>query len=715
MRLTLRTLLAYLDDTLEPAQAKLIGQKIAESEQARDLIERIQQVTRRRRITTPPDSGPGSKLDPNTLGEYLDNEITAEQANEVEEICLASDAHLAEVAASHQILSLILGEPALVPPSARQRMYRLVKGPEAIASRKPPLPQVKAEHDVPEGRDVDDTLRLGMPPVTGKHRGNPWPLVISGVAAACLLLVAIWQIIHEAGKSPTPETNTNNAAVAQVDPNKAEPAPATSPERSGSTEEKKASSEEKKLEKQEEKKQEEKKQEEKKIEAPPDLKLPPVVIDSPWAAPRPDVQPVGRLGADAKEPAALVAYNPDKMEWETIGPKNPEVPSGRALVSLPAVRNVVQLDKGLKLTLVGSMYPELFYIFPLYESSVELHVHENLDLDLTLRRGRIRVAAINAPARIRVRFDNPTQPNEKEFFDISLHSPGTEVLIDRWAEPPTEKFYRNPKDPNRVGPTADMACVVLSGEILLRYHDVTHNLSAPPGTALVTWTSKKGLYQPVEQKVLPDGLKGYSALPPPPPLKAAFPNLDARARTDLLKARDELVQRLLAKAPDVALAESVNSSDASLRRLACLSLGAVDEASALLDQLEQKQSEEARALAVETLRHWVAADRDNEYKLFELLKAKYRAIEAENMVSLLHDFSPKDQANPDTYDLLINYLNHPQLPLRELAWGQLMRLAPAGQKIPYSASADPAARQQAQARWRALIPANQLPPPAPKK
>src|SRR5439155_15120177 len=99
VRLTLRTLLAYLDDTLEPAQAKLIGQKIAESEQARELIERIQQVTRRRRLTTPPDHGPGGKIDPNTLGEYLDNASTAEQAEKIEEICLTSDTHLAEIAA----------------------------------------------------------------------------------------------------------------------------------------------------------------------------------------------------------------------------------------------------------------------------------------------------------------------------------------------------------------------------------------------------------------------------------------------------------------------------------------------------------------------------------------------------------------------------------------------------------------------------------------
>ena len=32
MRLTLRTLLAYLDDTLEPSQARLIGQKVASEE-----------------------------------------------------------------------------------------------------------------------------------------------------------------------------------------------------------------------------------------------------------------------------------------------------------------------------------------------------------------------------------------------------------------------------------------------------------------------------------------------------------------------------------------------------------------------------------------------------------------------------------------------------------------------------------------------------------
>src|SRR5215468_3172193 len=126
MRLTLRTLLAYLDDTLDPAEIKAIGQKVAESDAAQELIARLKQVTRRRRLTTPPATGPGAKFDPNTIADYLDNTLDADGVAEVEKLCLESDVHLAEIAACHQILTLVLGEPALVPPSARRRMVALV-------------------------------------------------------------------------------------------------------------------------------------------------------------------------------------------------------------------------------------------------------------------------------------------------------------------------------------------------------------------------------------------------------------------------------------------------------------------------------------------------------------------------------------------------------------------------------------------------------------
>src|SRR5438132_2321273 len=174
-------------------QAKLIGPKVTESDAAQELIARIKQVTRRRRLTSPPPTG-SCALDPNLIAEYLDNVLSADQLAEVEEICLASDTHLAEVAAAHQILTLVLGEPALVPPTARQRMYGLVHGREAIPYRKAMIPTVGAELPADGNHHEDDTLLLGLP----IYRRQGWMRWLIPVAAALLLVglvVAIWQAL----------------------------------------------------------------------------------------------------------------------------------------------------------------------------------------------------------------------------------------------------------------------------------------------------------------------------------------------------------------------------------------------------------------------------------------------------------------------------------------------------------------------------------------
>ena len=59
---------------------------------------------------------------------------------------------------------------------------------------------------------------------------------------------------------------------------------------------------------------------------------------------------------------------------------------------------------------------------------------------------------------------------------------------------------------------------------------------------------------------------------------------------------------------------------------------------------------------------------------------------------------------PDTYLVLIHYLDHKNQGVRTLAHWHLVRLAPAGKLIPYDAAAPEADRQAAVRRWQALIP-----------
>ena len=207
MRLTLRTMLAYLDDVLAPADAQQLRDRINESEFARELVHRIRSSTRKMRLAAPDVEGQGVGVELNSVAEYLDNTLAEEQSSEFEQVCLESDVHLAEVASCHQILTRVLGEPAVVRDEVRRRVYQVTAeqetgyGRPAMQNEVVPPPHQTDYPDSPAsaGKSVsppaaidqreaeaDDLPEFMKPPRALRlwHVG-----VIGLVAASCLLVI----------------------------------------------------------------------------------------------------------------------------------------------------------------------------------------------------------------------------------------------------------------------------------------------------------------------------------------------------------------------------------------------------------------------------------------------------------------------------------------------------------------------------------------------
>lgn len=209
MRLTLRTLLAYMDGVLEPADAADIEEKIRESEFASGMVNRIRDVVRQLRLGAPRVRGKGMGLDPNTVAEYLDNTLPTEQVPDFEKACLESDTQLAEVAACHQVLTLVLGEPAEVTADSRERMYGLLteaKRAKAETVEQPMVedpsgngfPLAPEEPASVEDQPKPQRAKPEVPDYLREPSGRPmWPVAAALLMLIMLVCVVVLAVGHE--------------------------------------------------------------------------------------------------------------------------------------------------------------------------------------------------------------------------------------------------------------------------------------------------------------------------------------------------------------------------------------------------------------------------------------------------------------------------------------------------------------------------------------
>jgi len=238
MRLTLRTMLAHMDEVLEPEDQATLGKKIEESPAAQELQQRLRDVTRRLRLGAPQLTGRGMGLDPNTVAEYLDSALAHDRIEEFEKMCLESDVHLAEVAACHQILTMVLREPAQVDPALRDRIYGIAERAKQQAAEdqkkvqsQQPTPGAQATGSLTETGDAARRRPEVPEYLLASRRSRQRRMAALAALAALfigLLAYGAWRVDLFSGISETP-------VVAEGQPDSDAPADdagATSPEES---------------------------------------------------------------------------------------------------------------------------------------------------------------------------------------------------------------------------------------------------------------------------------------------------------------------------------------------------------------------------------------------------------------------------------------------------------------------------------------------------
>ncbi len=432
-----------------------------------------------------------------------------------------------------------------------------------------------------------------------------------------------------------------------------------------------------------------------------DPQVPAPEPQKPFDAPLIESRPIGRyVSLPQWGPSVLLQRRGDAYPWTLLRPEG-KIQTAQTLVVLPGYRSRIFLGRenradgswsetGVQLGLWGNL-PELSRFPPVLESVVMLKdPAPGIDLDIILDRGRIHIANRKAgeAVKARLRFLHET-------WDVTLSGVESEICAELWSLPP-----QTAATSGRV----PIPCLGLftRGRVLVSARQQQLDLAGP---SRVSWVSSEPgslVCDPLPQ--LPD----WWAKPP----DAGSPQT-ADAQVCLLDWQKTLLgaqaitDRILTE-----LRGPKDPKDTTYRKIGLLFLSALNGQQSLVEFLDTPYSSEVRGTTAYLLRSWLSQNPNHPTELARMLQEirGYSKGKAQLVVELLQPISAQEQARPETYQRLINLLNHEGLPVRDLAFWHLALLAgPEKGTIDYNPAGRSDERKKGMDQWRKLIPPGKVP------
>lgn len=715
MRLTLRTLLAYLDDMLEPADTKIIGQKIQESPMAQLLVSRIREVMRRRRLKAPDVTGPEMGIDPNIIAQYLDNTLAPERYADVERVLLASDEMLAEAASCHEVLTV---DPPGVALAMRERLYALgpvdVDSQLIVPSESHQVNSSRTPHSVPirnglsspaDGSPNSSSDQSKTTRVPDYLKTSPWTrrafpsiivallILVSAVLLAPEFLFRMRQanneikrigsrekeidgvtepietstdatndsaLIASRTKPPSPTTALNLEATKPIEgldpvpPNEEDedaPVPAPSPGVSMRSAKGVALTESA-------------------DEVPTPQKFKPTQEPTPGPPPAPNLSPIPpevrkeMLITYSSSDGVLIRLDATTRHWMMV-PHRSAMQPGELVASIEPFESIVDFGKGgIRTTLVGETVASL-----LPQGLVAVNGWQ-------VERGRIVIQsgrqAENEAVEIAIAIGEDVWKLELTSnetlcgLEVIPRQPSQfqKIQDDQWYQATLYVVKGTVKWTSQVGKTQEIS------------EQLTLNI-IPEKNVQVRWN-------PVSTPSMPDwcdNLKRKAML-----VKRHQSQIQFEKTFELEQPVEEAMLNLIR-----------NSKSPKIAELATQCLAAIEDAAGLVEALAECPHEEARFAAREGLRNWLPAAPDRGLILKDELDMHYPPAEADAIYRMLWGFSREDVINSKANSWqFIDWMRSPKTEIRELADYWVERLTE--KKTDYRAQGGTAAQRESHVR-----------------